>query len=161
MPSDRVPQLLQVAVFDSLKSRFQPGFAIQRAGESDALGVTFRNSGSNQFQSPLRSSCVEVRNGRSDHDAKGRQHDCNQDQVTAAVAAAEKFARRFVRLRCVATAQPVRPAKVQPHQPADVGQLVPRVGTHPAVVPDLLESLRQDVLQEASHKLVPRDGACA
>ena len=55
----------------------------------------------------------------------------------------------------MAARKPIRPASIQPHQPANQVQRDSAVGTHPTVVPNLLKPWRKNVLQESRYELVP------
>ncbi len=70
---------------------------------------------------------------------------------------AAKGCRQRFRLRSEATAQPVRPTKVQPYQPLHLARLDLGVRAHPAVVANFHQARWQDVLRDRSHKLITGD----
>ena len=84
------------------------------------------------------------------HASAGSNHR-RHAQCSATVFAANPTAMPFRRWSHP-TGQPVRPASIQPDQPAHSIPRCPGMRCHPAVIPDLSKSARQHMLQEASHE---------
>ena len=104
-------------------------------------------------------STVDVNARRSTRHLQRFIRHFNHLHRAATLAAAQRRGQRFGLWRMTA-GQPVPPAQEQPHQPFHFLQLHLRVGTHPAVVTDLLKSLGQDVLSKSHHELAAGDRAC-
>ena len=106
------------------------------------------------------SSAVQIGHGVQRQHAEPGNDDLRQRHgVLAARATRRLWGLGLLPGRGVTAAQPVGPAQEQPDQPAHRFAADAAIGTHPAVVPDLLVAAWQDVLQEPADKLFAADAA--